>query len=90
MYPEEVLTMSKKGVSEARVLIDQGKFYRYRYVDVNTGKSEEKIKLLLVNTEGKCEEFFVFPVKGGKFLLVPQEYKGERRVWDGNNARTIP
>ncbi|MEM3413569.1 MAG: hypothetical protein QXE27_06470 [Thermoplasmata archaeon] len=89
-YPEEVLTVSKKGVREARVLIDAGRFFRYRYVETETGKAEEKIKLVLVTNDGKAEEFFVFPVKGGKFLLVPQEYKGRRAVWDGEKAITIP
>lgn len=90
MYPEEVLTISKKGVKEIRWLIDSGKFFRYKYVEPNTGKAEEKVKIVLLNEAGKPEEFFVFPIKGGKFLLVPQEYKGRRAVWDGERAITIP
>lgn len=90
MYPEEVYTTSKKGVREARVLIDSGRFFRYKYVEPESGKAEEKVKILLVNENGHAEEFFVFPVKGGKFLLVPQEYKGKRAVWDGEKAVTIP
>lgn len=90
MYPDAVLTTSKKGINEARVLIDSGRFFRYRYVETESGKSEEKIKMVLVNDAGTAEEFFVFPVKGGKFLLVPQKYKGRRDVWDGEKAITIP
>ncbi|MCX8174337.1 MAG: hypothetical protein N3F63_07020 [Thermoplasmata archaeon] len=90
MYPEEVFTTSRKGVREVRVLIDSGKFFRYKYVDPESGKAEEKVKILLVTDGGRVEEFFVFPVKGSKFLFVPQEYKGRRAVWDGEKPIIIP
>ncbi|MGB9637139.1 MAG: hypothetical protein ACPL1Y_07810 [Thermoplasmata archaeon] len=90
MYPEEVITISKKGAKEARVLLDAGRFFRYKYVNIDTGKSDEKVKIVLMNEEGICEEYFIVPVKGGKFLLLPQDYKGKRKVWNGKASVEIP
>ncbi|MBU5575241.1 MAG: hypothetical protein QXF15_01990 [Candidatus Aenigmatarchaeota archaeon] len=83
-YPEKVLTKTKKGKLEARSLIDSGKYVRYEYIDIKTGKREEnKIKLVLKNSNGKIEEFFIFPLKGNKFLMVPTEVKKERYILSG-------
>lgn len=87
-YPESVLTKSKKGKIEVRSLIDSGKFTRYEYLDPKTGKkSENKFKLVLKGK--KQEEFFVIPISGGRFLLVPSEAKGKRKIWDGKKAIKI-
>lgn len=87
-FPDEVLTKSKKGKVEARALIDKGEFFKYRYLDPNTGEeSESKVKLVLLGE--KKEEYFIIPVKGNRFLLLPAEYKGMRKVWDGKKVLEI-
>jgi hypothetical protein len=81
-YPKEVLTTSKKGKVEVRSLIDRGRFVRYEYLDLQTGeRTEDKIKLVLVK-EDETEEYFIIPMKGKRFLLIPVEAKGERKLWD--------
>ncbi|HID56765.1 TPA: hypothetical protein EYP37_09575 [Candidatus Poribacteria bacterium] len=85
-YPERVLTKSKKGKVEVRSLIDSGRFVRYEYIDPETGKlTQNKHKLLLI-TGDRMEEFFIVPLKDGRYLMIPTETKGERMVWDGEKA----
>lgn len=85
-YPEQVLTKSKKGKVEVRSLIDSGRFVRYEYIDPETGKlTQNKHKLLLI-TGDRMEEFFIVPLKDGRYLMIPTETKGERMVWDGEKA----
>lgn len=85
-YPQEVLTKSKKGKVEVRNLIDRGRFVRYEYLDSETGEStENKVKLVLIK-EDKREEFFIIPIKGKRFLMIPTEEKGKRKLWDGEKA----
>lgn len=87
-FPEEVITITKKGKKEARILKDEGKFYIYFYVDPNSGReTEKKFKLLLSGLEKR--EFFMLPLKDGKYLLIPTEYQGERKVWDNGNIKII-
>ena len=71
MYPKEVLTKSKAGKEEARVLIDQGKFTRYKYIDTKTGKADKKVSLIL--DSGKKEHFFLLPLKQGRRLMIEQK-----------------
>ncbi len=87
-FPPEVLTVSKKGKVEVRKLIDRGEFVRYEYLDPKTGKrSENKIKIVLRNSEGKVEEYFVIPLKQhGRYLMLRAENKGPRMLWDGKKA----
>jgi len=87
-FPDSVLTTTKKGEVEARMLIDRGKFVRYRYVDAETGedKGGGKVKLVLSPENGGMEEFFVIPTKGGRSLLLKAEVKGEKMLWDGEKA----
>ncbi|PKK81379.1 MAG: hypothetical protein CVT47_02730 [Thermoplasmata archaeon HGW-Thermoplasmata-2] len=88
-YPPEVLTVSKKGKTEVRHLIDKGKFVRYDYLDSENGKpvEESKVKLVLIAENGATEEFFVIPMKGGaRSLMLKAEEKGERKIWDGEKA----
>ncbi|RLF48992.1 MAG: hypothetical protein DRN20_03265 [Thermoplasmata archaeon] len=87
-YPKDVLTISKKGKVEVRNLVDRGKFVMYEYLDPKTGKrSENKVKLVLLGKEKK--EFFLIPLKDGRYLCLPTEYKGRRQVWDGEKAVEI-
>jgi hypothetical protein len=98
MYPKNVMTKSKKGKIEVRSLIDAGRFVRYEYLEPETGKrSENKYKLILIpkkqnlNAKGtlKVSEFFIVPIAGGRFLMIPAEEKGSRAVWDGKKAVKI-
>jgi len=81
--PSEVLTKSKKGKIEVRSLVKRG----YEYLDPKTlQKSENKVKLVLKDENGKLEEFFLIPLKqSNKFLALKVEEKGERKIW---NPRT--
>lgn len=86
-YPEEVLTISKKGKVEVRNLLDRGRYVRYEYLDPKTGKrSENKIKIVLIGDEEKMEEYFIVPLKDDRKLMVPTESKGKRKLWDGEKA----
>ncbi len=91
MYPEEVITITKKGKREVRNLIDHGKFVRYNYLDVSTGKqAERKMKIVLRNDKGEEEEYFIFPTKDkNKFLMIKVENKGPRKLWNGREAVDI-
>ncbi|MCD6461459.1 MAG: hypothetical protein J7L61_01810 [Thermoplasmata archaeon] len=87
--PEEVVTTSKRGRREARVLVDRGEFILYTYADPETGRPlGEKDRLVLKGRE--TLEFFIIPMKDGKRrLLIPTEAKGPRMVWDGEKAVEI-
>ncbi len=90
-FPEEVITVSKRGKREARVLVDRGKYVRYEYLDPVTGKkNENKVKLVLVTEDGKQEEYFIIPLKQeGRFLLLKAEVKGNRKMWDGKKKKAV-
>ncbi|MCD6476712.1 MAG: hypothetical protein J7K26_00910 [Candidatus Aenigmarchaeota archaeon] len=87
-YPEEVLTKSRKGKIEVRSLIDKGKFIRYNYKDPETGKILEKGKLSLIikNTKGKTEHYYMIPIKGNRYLAIPIKDKKKRKVWNSKKA----
>ncbi len=78
-YPEEVITVSKRGKREVRHLLKHGKFVMYDYLDEATGKrAENKVKLVLSHDGGQ-EEYFIIPLKEeGKFLMLRAENKGNR------------
>ena len=90
-YPEDVITVSKKGKREVRALIDRGKFVRYEYLDPKTGeKSENKIKIVLLPEKGEQEEYFIIPLRQeGRFLLMKAETKPARKVWDRNLNKAV-
>ena len=91
MYPEEVITVSKKGKREVRALIDRGKYVRYEYLDPQTGKkTENKIKLVLLNEKGEQEEYFIIPLKqANRFLLLKVEPKPRRKIWDKEKGEAV-
>ncbi|MFQ6020681.1 MAG: hypothetical protein ACE5J4_01510 [Candidatus Aenigmatarchaeota archaeon] len=86
-YPESVLTKNRKGDTEVRWLIDKGKFVRYNYRDPKTKKILEnnKFSLIIKNSKGKEEHFYMIPLKG-KFLTIPIKDKKKRKVWDGKKS----
>ncbi len=91
MYPEEVITVSKKGKREVRALIDRGKYVRYEYLEPETGKrSENKIKLVLLNEKGEQEEYFIIPLKQkDRFLLLKAEVKSPHKLWDREKGKSV-
>jgi len=84
-YPEEVITVNKKGKKEVRVLIDKGKYVRYGYIDIETGKKQSKTALILNN-----EHYFIIPLKDGKSLFVKKEGKSSIKIWDKDNKKVYP
>ncbi len=88
VFPEEVLTRTKKGEIEVRSLIDRGRYVRYNYLHPKTGEPMEggKVKLVLISESGKTEEFFIIPTKSMRDLLIPAAEKGSRKIWDGTKA----
>ncbi len=81
MYPKAVLTKDGK----ARVLVDKGKFFRYKYVDPKTGKTAEKGKNMLVLKGEKDEYLYLIPLKDGRLLGIKAE-KGIRKVLEGKRV----
>ncbi len=88
MFPDEVITVSKKGKKEARNLIGTGKFVKYNYLDPETGReNEKKYRLVLLNNSDIREEYFVLPTSDGKrFLMIPAQEKEGRKIWDGKKV----
>ena len=89
MFPKEVLTKTKKGTIEVRSLVDKGEFIRYEYLDPETGKkTQNKVKLVL-KKGNEYEEYFIIPLKDGRFLMLPTEPKGPRKIWDPEKKKAI-
>jgi len=88
MFPEEVLTRTKRGETEVRSLIDRGRYVRYNYAHPETGQPMEggKVKLVLLSDSGRTEEFFIIPTKSKRDLLIPAVEKGPRKIRDGTKA----
>ncbi len=88
MFPDDVITISKKGKKETRNLIAKGKFVKYNYLDPETGKEvEKKYRFVLKNDNGTVQEFFVIPASDGKrFLMIPASEKEGRKIWDGQKS----
>ncbi len=79
--PEEVLTVSKRGKVEARRLVSRGEFAIVEYVDPNTmERTEDKVKLILRHGDGRVDEYFLIPIKGGgrRLMIEPKVKKGDR------------
>lgn len=83
-YPEEVVTISKAGKKEARILKERGKYVIYEYQDIETSRKENKVKLALLSSEGKRKEFFLIPLKQqNKYLCLEiEEIKEGIKVWN--------
>ncbi|MFQ6010234.1 MAG: hypothetical protein ACE5J7_03895 [Candidatus Aenigmatarchaeota archaeon] len=87
-YPESVIAVTGKGKREVRLLIDRGKYVRYRYIDPKTGRSTgKKVKLVLKGK--KQEEFFVIPMAGRRNLMIVLKPEKGKKVWDRKKAVKI-
>ena len=87
-YPKEVMTRSRAGKEEARVLVDRGAFVKYRYVDKETGKEDKKVSVILNGEQGR-EHFFIIPLKGERSLLIKQKSEGLKKVFNENTGKVV-
>ncbi|MBW2979500.1 hypothetical protein DRZ77_02330 [Candidatus Woesearchaeota archaeon] len=93
-YPREVITIGSSGKPEARVLIEQGKYIRYTYLDPKTGKpiAKGKESIWLKSKEGRIEHLFFIPLKKGKgkaLVIRKEESPKERKIWDNKKKKAI-
>lgn len=86
-YPKEVLAKAK-GKEEARVLIDRGKFVRYRYIDTATGKASAKYTLLLNNGK-EIGHYFIVPMKGKELVVKRIKESKKRKLWDKEKKKIV-
>ncbi|HEU13224.1 MAG: hypothetical protein ACP5G5_06300 [Thermoplasmata archaeon] len=88
MFPDEVITISKKGKREVRNLVGKGRFVLYNYLNPENGMDEEKKKRLVLRFgDGHTEEYFIIPTSDGKRnLLINAAEKEGRKIWDGKRA----
>ncbi len=88
MYPKEVLTKNKAGKEEARVLVDQGKYIRYKYEDIKTGKADNKVRLIL-DSNGKKEHYFLIPIKQDRRLMIHAKKAECKEVYDEKSKKIV-
>lgn len=90
-FPDEILTTSKKGKKEARLLIDRGTYVRYEYIDIETGKrSENKVRLVLIHKDKTLEGYFIIDTKSPRKLMLPTKDESPRAIFDGKKVLRIP
>ncbi|MCX8190982.1 MAG: hypothetical protein N3D78_02260 [Candidatus Aenigmarchaeota archaeon] len=85
MFPEDVLTKSKKGRAEVRNLIARGEFVWYDYRDPESFEKVEsgKSRLFLKDEDGTVYSFFVIPMReSGRYLLIKAEADEEKKIWN--------
>ncbi|MGC9059480.1 MAG: hypothetical protein ACP5H3_03710 [Candidatus Aenigmatarchaeota archaeon] len=89
MFPEEVLTKTKKGKIEVRNLIARGKFVWYDYRDPKTFENAEnnKSRIFLKDEEGNVKSYFIIPLKEKRFLLIEAEKEEDKKVWNDKKKR---
>jgi hypothetical protein len=89
MFPEEVLTKTKKGKIEVRNLIARGKFVWYDYRDPKTFEKTEKGKsrIFLKDEEGNVLSYFLIPLKENRFLLIEAEKEKDKKVWNDKRKK---
>jgi len=85
MFPQEVMTRTKKGKLEVRSLSEKGEFLLYEFLDPETTKPTSNKKKLILKSSTRRSEFFLIPTRDGRFLLIPTEPKEGVKVWaDGS------
>jgi len=86
-YPLETLTDNK----EVRILVEEGKYIKYTYIDPKTGKliKEGKYSLLLKSETSK-RHIFVIPLKDEKSMIVKDDIEPRQiKIYDKNNKKEI-
>ncbi len=87
MYPEEVITVAKKGKREVRNYLMHGTFVEYNYLDEKTGEAvDNKIKLVLKAKDGKVYEYFIIHGSNDRSILITAPEKGSRKILVNNKA----
>lgn len=87
MYPEDVITLTKKGKREVRNYLMHGTFVEYNYIDEKTEKTtENKVKLVLKLKNGKIYEYFIIQGSNNRAILITASEKGDRKIWVNNKA----
>ena len=88
MFPDDVITVSKKGKKEVRNLVGKGRFVIYNYLNPENGIDEEKKKRIVLNfDDGHREEYFIIPTSDGKRnLFIPTSEKEGRKIWNGKES----
>jgi hypothetical protein len=90
MYPEDVITITKKGKREVRNYLMHGTFVEYNYLDEETGEVvDNKIKLVLKAKDGKVYEYFIIPGSNNRAILITESEKGSRKILVNNKAVNI-
>ena len=90
MFPEEVLTKTKKGSIEVRNLLARGEFVWYDYRDPKTFEKVEnnKSRIFLKDEKGNVYSFFIIPLKEkGKYLLLEAEKEEDKKVWNSEKKK---
>ena len=88
-YPKEVIAVSSQGKEEARILIDKGRYARYSYVDIKTGKETSKYTILLDNGK-EIEHYFIVPYSGKELVVKRAKEKGKKRkIWDKKGKKIV-
>ncbi len=92
-YPESVLTRGKSGKIELRALVSRGEFVICKYLDPDTLQpADKKLKLTLKRDDGEVEEYFLIPLKDGRYLMITPKKKEEkeREVWNLSEGKAEP
>ncbi len=87
--PQEVLTKGRKGL-EVRSLVSRGRYVLYEYRDPETLELvDKKQKLMLKDENGSVKEFFLIPLKDGRFLMFESKKAKEpvRKVWNPKTGK---
>jgi hypothetical protein len=89
MFPEEVLTKTKKGNIEVRNLIARRKFVWYDYRDPETFEKVEngKSRIFLKDDDGNVYIYFVIPLKDGRLLLIEADKEEDKKVWNNKTKK---
>ncbi|MCD6414529.1 MAG: hypothetical protein J7L23_02765 [Candidatus Diapherotrites archaeon] len=83
-YPKEVIAETDKG-PEVRTLVSRGRYVLCDYREPGTMRPiSGKKKLILINENGKQQEYFIIPLKqpGKSLLIEPAKKFGRTLVWN--------
>jgi len=89
MFPDEVLTKTKKGNIEVRNLIARGKFVWYDYRDPKNFEKVEngKSRIFLKDEEGNVYSYFVIPLKDRRLLLIEADKEEDKKIWNDKTKK---
>ncbi|MFO8016795.1 MAG: hypothetical protein R6U32_06845 [Candidatus Woesearchaeota archaeon] len=88
--PAKTLTKIEGGKTACKVLVDEGRFVRYSYIDTDTGRVEERYSIILDN--GKEKDHYFIEQKHGKEEITKRTQEKEsrkRKIWDSKQEKII-